>query len=175
MPTAELWRWIGVATAIAAILIGSISLLSRRGSAAAAIPLGFFAAGTGLIVLLSGNQNLGLLTLSLALMVLGIFVAALMSSAKTLQRGPVIVCIALLTGLLAYGYYDPGVITSTELALLLAGPLLAWIAEAPPMRGWKTWKRELVRAALAGIPIAIAIGLAVVQFKKDYAASAGME
>lgn len=169
-----LWPWLAAAAGFVVITTAATEwIATRSGSPAAALVLGPMAAGTGLLVMLSGNNNLGLLGAGTAVVIFGLFVATLISSRVSLQRGPALVCATIISALIAWGYFDRGEITPTEMSLLAAAPLIALVAELPPLRRLKPWKNAVIRVTLLSIPIAIAVGLAYVQFKKASAESAG--
>jgi hypothetical protein len=89
------------------------------------------------------------------------------------SRGPVYVVVTLMAGLLTYDYFASGNITVMQVSLFSVAPLLAWVVEVPPMRKWNAWKRELLRVVIVSVPIAIAVGMAVVQFRMDAAEGGG--
>ena len=126
--------------------------------------------------MLTGNLYVGSLCAAVALMILTWLIISLFDSGVNISRGPVWVCVTLMTGAVTHGYFDqPDVLTKPELALLCIAPLLAWIAEIPPINRWKPWRRELLRFVLVVIPIAIAMTMAVIQFRKDSANNSGVE
>jgi hypothetical protein len=171
MPVAQMWEWVAVASGIALVINASTEAIAiHRPGPAAALGLGPTAAGIGAILLMVGTIKLGWLGAAIALMVLGWFAASLISKNISLSRGPVYVVVTLLTGLLTYDYFESGNITVAQAALVSMAPFLAWIVELPPMRKWSAWKRELLRMVIVFIPIGIAVGMAVVQFRKDAAA-----
>jgi hypothetical protein len=164
------WEWIsGISLAII-IAAGLIELLAHKsGPAAAALTLGPLAAGVGLVLMFSGSATAGEIAAGAAMMVLGWFVASLTHSKFSLARGPVLVAILPVAGLLMYPSLPPSTITPLEIAILCAAPPLAWIAEIPPISRWKRVNRELLRVALVAIPILVAVGLAHRQFVIDSA------
>jgi len=171
MPPEQMRHWIAVAAGIATIIYGSTEALSIESPGVAApLVLGPVAAGVGAVLLLIGTTRLGLMGAATGLMILGWFFAALIRKSVGFTRGPVYVVVALLTGLLAYDYFESdGVITAVEIAALAVAPLVGWIVEVPALRSWKAWKRELLRLALVAIPVGIAVTLAVIQHRKDLA------
>jgi hypothetical protein len=175
MPVEQMHRWIAVAAVIAlAVTVFVEGLSHKRPGVAAAIVLGPMAAGVGAILLLVGTTKLGWLGASIGLMVLGWFFAGLIGKPITLSRGPVTVVVTLLTALITYDFFESGEITSMQIALLCGAPVLGWFVEIPPIKNMKAWKRELLRLVLVFIPIGIAVGLAVIQFKKDSAGNLEM-
>jgi hypothetical protein len=170
IPVVQMWEWAAVASGIALVVNASTEAIAiRRPGAAAALVLGPLAAGIGAMLLMVGTIKLGWLGAAIALTILGWFAATLIGKNISLARGPVYVVVTLLAGLLAYDYFESDNITLLQIALLSTAPLLAWIVEVPPMRRWSAWKRELVRMVIVFIPIAFAVGMAVVQFRKDSA------
>ena len=174
MPVAQMWEWVAVASGIALVVNASTEAIAiRRPGSAAALVLGPTAAGIGAMLLLIGTIKLGWMGAAIALMILGWFTATLIGKNISLSRGPVYVVVTLLAGLLTYDYFESGDITLVQISLVSTAPLLAWIVEAPPMRRWKAWKRELLRMVIIFIPIAVAVGMAVVQFRQDSAEGGG--
>jgi hypothetical protein len=172
LPANKMWTWIGVAAAIGLVLTFSTEALAHRpGGVAAALAVGPLAAGVGAINILTGNAKLGWLGASLGVIVFGWFVAALCSRAATLARGPIIVVMAIVSGLLAYGYFASDSMTTLELVLLPIAPLLAWLAELPPLQRWRDWRQELIRLILVAIPIGIVVGIAVPRFIHENSSS----
>jgi hypothetical protein len=170
MPAEQMWQWTGVATGISIVLSKSTEMIAiRRPGAAAPLVLGPVAAGVGAVCLLIGTIKLGWMGAALGLMLLGWLAATLIRKGISFSRGPVYVVFTLLAGLLTYDYFESGSITLTQIALVSVAPLLAWIVEIPPMRNWRAWKRELARLIVVSIPITVAVGMAVVQFRKDSA------
>jgi hypothetical protein len=165
------WGWIG-GIAVVAIVVASLveGLGHKAGSNCAALTLGPLAAGTGLVLMLTGSATPGAFCLAVALMVLGWFIAGLTDSQFRLTRGPIVTAIVPLAGSLIYNALPPSTITPVEICLLCAAPVFGWIAEIPAITRWKPWKRELLRVGLVAIPIIIAVVLAAIQFQKDSAA-----
>ena len=84
------WRWLVAAGALVIVATTAVEWIAHRsGSVAATLALGPIAAGAGLICMLSGNNNLGLIGNSIAVMVFGLFVAALITKRVSVARGPV--------------------------------------------------------------------------------------
>jgi hypothetical protein len=147
-------------------------LTARRPGPTGPILLWLLSTGSALLLLLGASPRLGFLTVTLAGVFGAYFLLSLLLKKSPISAGPALLCIPLLSAWLSYAYLDSSVITPLELSLLTAAPLLAWIPELPKISSLKSWKRELLRAALVAAPIAAAITLAAIQFKKD---SAGME
>jgi hypothetical protein len=147
-------------------------LTTRRPGVTAPILLWLLSTGSALLLLLGASPRLGFLAVTLAGIFGAYFLFSLLLKKNPISAGPALLCIPLLSAWLSYAYLDSSVITPLELTLLTAAPLLAWIPELPKISNLKSWKRELLRAALVAAPIAAAIVLAAIQFKKD---SAGME
>ena len=160
--------------ALAAVFSWSLiePLTTRRPGVTAPILLWLLSTGSALLLLLGASPRLGFLAVTFAGVFGAYFLFSLLQKKTPISAGPALVCIPLLSTWLSYAYLDSSVITPLELSLLTAAPLLAWIPELPKISNLKSWKRELLRFALVAAPIAIAITLAAIQFKKD---SAGME
>lgn len=176
LPSAKLWTYVGSTAAIGIALTALVETLARRsGAIAVTMVLGPLASGIGAINVLTGNAKLGWLGASVGMMVLGWFLAGLLSKSLTLGRGPVIVCLVMLSPLLAYGYFDSNTMTNTQLGLLVLAPFLGWMPELLPRRTLTGWKREPLRLLVVGIPILIALGLAKAKFDRDNEQSTASE
>src|SRR6185437_15861692 len=112
---------------------------------ATALVLGPLAAGVAAVVVLIADQNMGYLAAALALIVLSWFVVALFIKSVQLSRGPILFCIALLTGLLTYGYFASDFMITWQLMLIGIAPVIGWAVDLLPTNRWKNWKRELLR------------------------------
>ena len=168
LPVNRLWTYVAITAAASLALTGLIERIGQRsGSVAAALVLGPFTAGVGLIDFLTGNAKLGWLGASMGLIVFGWFVAVIISRTTSLARGPIVVCMTALAALLSFGYFVSDSMTTVELLLLAVAPVLGLIAELPPVQRWKPWRRELARLVLVAIPIGVAIGIAVPKFIRE--------
>jgi hypothetical protein len=161
---------VSLAATISWILIEPLT--ARRPGPTGSILLWLLSTGSALLLLLGASPRLGFLVVTLAGVFGAYFLFSLLLKKSPISAGPTLLCIPLLSAWLSYAYFDSSVITPIELSLLITAPLLAWLPEIPPLTKLKPWKRELLRAALTAAPIAIAITLAAIQFKKD---SAGMD
>jgi hypothetical protein len=118
--------------------LGVSGALAISGAAKFGLLAGVLSAAAGLIIALSLiNANLGF------------------------SRGMILVSapIAFLLGVEGMFYAD---LPRTSAALLVAAPLSAWLAETKCGKEWKPWKLWLLRLAAIGIPIAIAVAIAVI-------------
>lgn len=168
LPPEYLWKFVGFAGGAGAVLIFLFEAICRKsGSASAALSLGPWCVGAAALLMLCGNSKFGWLVASVAVMLLGAFLAALVTKPAILGDGPVALVVTAVIPLLAYTLYDSSVLTLTELSLLIGAPVLGWAAQFGPIGRAKPWKRELTRFAIVLIPIGVAIGLAYLQFKKD--------
>jgi hypothetical protein len=176
LPPEKMWTFVAITAGVGLVLTALIETTARRsGSVAAALVLGPLASGVGAINILTGNAKLGWLGASIGVMIFGWFVAALISKNVSLSRGPVIVCLAILSALLAYGYFSSETMTPLYLALVAGAPVLAMIAEAPPIHRMRSWKRELIRIVLVTIPIGVAVGIAIPRFIRENSASSELQ
>jgi hypothetical protein len=171
MPVAKIWEWAAIAGLISVVIYSSTEgLANRRPGVTVPLILGPVAAGVGAVILMVGATfSLGWMGAAMGLIILNWFFTSLVGKKISFSRGPVFVVIALLVGILTYDFFESDDITITEIALIAIAPLLAWIAEWRPMRNWKPWQRELLRMALVFIPVAIAVGMAAIQYKKAVA------
>jgi len=155
----------GLATALFLVWTALVRL-AERANRSASLAVAGTSVGAGLTIMLSGYAAGGQLGLPLA-------AAAGVLSLVGGRRSPAGVGVATvgLFGLLVVGRLFAGLSTENA-ALLFGAPLLAWLPELPPLRGWGPRTRGGLRLALAAVPVVVAIAFAQRKFAADSAGAA---
>jgi hypothetical protein len=157
---------------LAAALAAAWALLDRlaaqgRGRGVLLI-LAVTVAGSGLTVMLSGYASGGQLGVPLAAELIGVAAASLVLGAGPDLRGAIGVAVVGLFSLLVVGRFF-GDLTTTNSVLLFAAPLLGFLPELLPARRFGPRARAAARLALALLPVALVLTLAVQKFHADSA------
>jgi hypothetical protein len=159
---------------LALALIANWSLLDRladRGAGRSVVlSLALTAGGAGTTVMLSGYATGGELGFPLAAGLVGAAAASLIFAETPDLRGAIGVGIVGLFSLLVVGRFF-GNLTTANLAVLLAAPLLAWLPELLPVRRAGPCARSVARVVLVATPVAIVLILAAQKFSADSASS----
>ncbi len=116
------------------------------------------------VIMPLADQTFGKLALVLAAASGATFVALLICRSKIALRGYPIVFAMLLIAILAGTTYLSNV-TPLILALLASTPLFIFAGRLIPQR-IKPWPREILRLAIAALPLATAVIMAIIQFKQ---------
>jgi hypothetical protein len=132
------------------------------------LTLALAAAGAGLVVMLSGYASGGQLGVPLAAGLVGVTAASLALGKAADLRGTIGVAVVALFALLVVGRFF-GDLTTANAVLLFAAPLLGWLPELLPARRVGPRLRAAARAALATVPVVVALTLAVHKFQADSA------
>jgi hypothetical protein len=158
----------GLAAALAAnwALLGRLA--NRRAGRTALCVLALTTAGAGVTIMLSGYTSAGQLGFPLAAGLVGTAAASLALAGTVDLRGPAGVGVVGLFALLVVGRFF-GELSTANAALLFAAPLLGWLPELLPARRVGPRVRGVVRVALAAVPVAIVLALAVQRFQADSA------
>lgn len=124
------------------------------------------AAGTlGLYMMFSNSQSFGQRAGVIAAATGAIFAIAIWSKKVSLARGGVLAFVVLFGGLLATCYaLVPNPVTY-RLVLIGISPLVGLLPSVLPMRDWKRW---IICAIFAAIPLGIALIPAAIQFAHEY-------
>jgi hypothetical protein len=158
------------------LLIEPIAI--RTPGAAAPMILGFLGAGCGFLLMLSAENQAGLMGLMVPATAggatLAAIVAAMFRKQLSAARGPVLLWLTLLASQFAYLWiaHSTKEMPLNYLTWLAAVPLLAWIPEIGPIHRIKPWKRETLRFVLLAIPVVITMVAAKKQHDRE-AAEAG--
>ena len=149
---------ISIATAVwTVILLGAAGIVvvtallfaeSRLGASAVLIVVWLTLSAAAVMVMSSNFRVGGLYGIAAAAAVAGLIPARINS-----VRGPIVIAISLLTGLLTCGHFypDPGV-TWAHFAVLLASPLLLAMAAVVPVK--RTWIRSAIGIAAVAAAVA---------------------
>jgi hypothetical protein len=155
----------GLALAVAWALLDTLARRGARGAVPLALSLA--CAGSGVTVMLSGYATGGQLGLPLACALAGA-AAVLFLRGNLDLRGAVGMGVVGLFALLVIGRFFGNLITANA-ALLFAAPLLCWLTELPALGRIGPRRRAFAGLSLAGLPVALALVLAVQKFKADSA------
>jgi hypothetical protein len=157
---ADLWlHHIGpnaAAILVAWLLIEPISV--RSPGAASPLIIGCLT-GAAAIALLTGTQQQAsgiapIIPATAAGALAAAMLASLLKWKLSFARGPVLLWLTLMGELYAFLWID-GDLPIAQLYWIGAIPLLAWIAEIPPIHRLTPWKRELIRLGLMIGPMVV--------------------
>jgi hypothetical protein len=150
-------------------------LAHRSPGAAAPIVVGSATAGVAVLLLLSSENQAGLMAPLIPATaggaVLAALVAALIRRPVQFARGPVLLWLMLIAALFSFMWFDTEKLPLPYLYWIATAPLLAWIMEIGPLHRLKPYKRETIRLVLVLIPVVIGVVLAYKQHKKEAAES----
>jgi hypothetical protein len=150
-------------------------LAHRSPGAAAPIAIGAVTAGLAALLLLSAENQAGLMAPLIPATaggaVLASIVAALIRKPIHFARGPVLLWLTLIAALFAFMWLDTEKLPLPWLYWIAGAPLLAWIPEIPVLHRIKPWKRETLRLVLVLTPVTFGVVLAYNQHKKEAAES----
>ncbi len=159
--------WLASIGAAQLIVWGVMETRARQLGRAMIPPMVILAAGTAAVLLLSHSLVLGELAATLAVALVAICLVSLWRPGLTLARGGVPVVVTVLTGLLVLGrFYAYPEVSAPAVILLAVSPLTLWIDLLGPVRRLGAWKAGLVRAVAIFVPVAIAVGLTLVEWLK---------
>jgi hypothetical protein len=157
---------------MAAVLAANGALLdrlaARQTGRAVLLTLALASAGAGLTVMLSGYATGGQLGFPLAAGLAAAAAASLALAGTPDLKGALGVGVVGLFALLVVGHFF-GSLRTAHALLLFAAPLLGWLPELLPARRVGPRLRGAARVALAAVPVALALTLAVRQFAADSA------
>ena len=119
-----------------------------------------------LVLMLSDSQRFGQMGLALTGVLAAVWAIAWWL-ARDVWRGAAMVWAVTIFGLILNGHFwaTPG-LTRLNAALLLSSPLLAWVGEIPPLKRLGGWKNGAIRVAAVILPVAVAVTLAILEFKR---------
>ncbi len=157
------WAWRGVTTAIIAVVAVSVNAAAERRSGPG-VPLSLCVAAVGASVVLIGSGSAKLAQLAGAVAAcLGVAVALTWwRPAVSLRRGGVAVVAVLLPGLLLSGYFSSySEIPKWVYVLAAVAPAFTWPAAMIRLEGLRGWQATAIRVAVAAIPVALTVTVAV--------------
>jgi hypothetical protein len=150
-------------------------IAKRSPGSAAPIIVGASTAGIAFLLLLSNENQAGLMAPIIPATAggaaLAACIASLLGKPLNFSRGPVLLWLTLIAALFAFMWFDLEQLPLPYLYWVAAAPLLAWIPEIGPIHRLKPWKRESLRLLLVLAPVIVAIILAFRQHKKEAAES----
>jgi hypothetical protein len=150
-------------------------IAKRSPGVAAPVIVAASAAGVAFLLMLSNENQAGLMAPIIPATAGGAALAACVASlwGKPLDfsRGPVLIWLTLMAALFAFMWFDTEQLPLPYLYWLAAVPLLAWIPEIGTIHRLKPWKRESLRLLLVLIPVVITVIFAFRQHKKEAAES----
>ncbi len=157
------WAWRGVTAAIIAVVAVSVNAAAER-RPGAAVPLSLCVAAAGASVVLLGSANAKLAQLAGALAAcMGVAVVlALWRPGASLSRGSTAVVSVLLPGLVLSGFFiSPSEIQPWVYVLAAIAAAFTWPAALIRLEGLRNWQATAIRVAVASIPVAITVAVAV--------------
>jgi hypothetical protein len=165
-----------VAVAIFACWLLLESLATRSPGIAAPMAVTMLSTAGTFLLMLSAENNAGLIATPIAGTAGGAAVAAVIAGifgmkATSLARGPILLWLTALASLFALLWISSDQLPLQHLYWLAGIPLLAWIPEIGPLHRLKPWKRESIRFILIAIPTAAAMALAFREHQKEAAAA----
>jgi hypothetical protein len=147
----------------------------RTPGVAAPMSIGFLSAGGAFLLLLSAENNAGMLAPLVSATAGGAVLAGLVASISSkpisLARGPILLWLTVSTSLFTLLWMSTDKLPLQYLCWLASVPLLAWIPEIGPIHRLKHWKRETLRFALLAIPVILTVIAAKKQHDKEAAES----
>lgn len=147
---------IGIVILIAWMLIEPIAV--RSPGTAVPLVIGCFTGPAAFVLLNSTQQQAGEMAPLIPATAAGALLAAMLASLFTrplnFARGPILLWLTLTGSMYAFLWID-GDLPLNHLYWIATIPLLAWIAEIPPIHRLKPWKRELIRFAIMLTPAII--------------------
>ena len=157
------WPWRGVTAAVIAVVAVSVNAAAeRRPGAAVPLCLCVAAAGASVVLLGSANAKLAQLAGALAACMGVVVVLAWWRPAASLSRGGTAVVSVLLPGLVLSGYFMSGSDIRPWVYVLAAiAPAFTWPAALIRLEGLRNWQATAIRVAVASIPVAITVAVAV--------------
>jgi len=123
------------------------------------------AGGLALYMMFSSSQSYGQRAGILTAAAAGIFIIAIWSKKLSVARGGVLAFVVLFGGLLATCYAYPDKPVPYRLVLIGLSPIIGLIPAVLPMRPWKRW---IVCAIFAAIPLGISLIPAAIQFAHEF-------
>ncbi len=168
------WPWRAVTAAVIAVVAVLVNAAAeRRPGATVPLSLCVAAAGASVVLIGSGSAKLAQLAGALAAC-LGVAVAlAWWRPTVSLSRGGTAVVAVLLPGLVLSGYFPsysefpPWVYVFAAVA-----PAFTWPAALIRLEGLRAWQATAIRVAVASIPVAITVTVAVLALIRREADSA---
>jgi hypothetical protein len=138
-----------------AVVWGGLALLARRVSGwSVPLAIALVCAGTGVTLMLSAYATAGPIGFVLMASMVGATLASLRSHAN--MDGAVGIAVVTLFSLLVMGRFF-GELSTSNAAVLLAAPLLAWLPELVRIGRGKTWLRAGLRLALTALPVVLVL------------------
>jgi len=169
------WAWRAVTAAVIAVVAVSVNAAGER-RPGPGVPLSLCVAALGASVVLIGSANARLAQLAGALAAcLGVVVALnWWRPTVSLSRGGVAVVAVLLPGLVLSGYFARGTeeIRPWVYVLAAVAPAFIWPAALIRLEGLRAWQATTIRVAVASIPVAITVAVAVLALIRREADSA---
>jgi len=157
------WAWRAVTAAVIAVVAVSVNAAAER-RPGAAVPLSLCVAALGASVVLIGSGSAKLAQLAGAVAAcLGVAVVlAWWRPTVSLSRGGLAVVAVLLPGLVLSGYFPSySEIPQWVYVLAAVGPAFTWPAALIRLEGLRAWQATTIRVAVASIPVAITVTVAV--------------
>jgi hypothetical protein len=167
------WLWRAVmASAIAVVAVSVNAAANRRPGATVPLSMCVAAMGASVVLLGSGSAKLAQLAGAMAAC-LGVAVAiSWWRPTVSIARGGVAVIAVLLPGLVLSGYFPSySEIPPWVYVLAAIAPVFAWPAAMIRLEGLRVWQASIIRVALATIPVAVTVAVAVlalVRRETDY-------
>ena len=150
-------------------------LAVRSPGAAAPIVVTGVTAGIALLLVLSPENQAGLVGPVIPATAGGALLAALVGAMFkwkiSFARGPVLLWLTLTGAIFAFMWLDTDSMPIPFLYWIAAALPLAWIPEIGALHRLKPWKRELLRGLLVLVPVVIGMTLAWKQHSKEAAES----
>ena len=147
-------------------------IASRSSTFAVPMVIGVLACASTFLLMLSKEQNAGLISTPVSGTAAGAALAAIGSAfigkrQLSSARGPTLLWLTILGFMFGFLWISDGILPYKNLYWLASIPLLAWIPELGPFRKLKPWNRELIRLLLILIPAAISMTLAFKDHKRE--------
>jgi len=128
------------------------------------------------LLMLSAEANAGLISTPISGTAIGAAIAAVISTfignkQLSFSRGPVLLWLTILGMMFGFLWISDDRLPLQYLYWLAGIPVLAWVAEIPPIHRLKSWNRESIRVLLMGYPAAVAMILAFKDHQMEAKAS----